>query len=97
MLVISQFAIIAVQTKIAGDIAGNTNKYFVQPHPKLARVLKVAGWIYFGSMVARYVICMAVMPDQRWIGGTIPIVFHCILATYILTLASHLQTTSSAT
>lgn len=96
VLVVSQFAIIALQTTIASGIANNT-KFFIQPHPKLARALKIGGWIYFASMIVRYIIRMAIMPDQRWFGGIIPIIFHCILATYVLTLAGHFQATSSAT
>jgi len=30
---------------------------------------------------------MSLYPDQRWFGGTIPIVFHCVLATFILAVA----------
>jgi hypothetical protein len=35
-------------------------------------------------MVIRYVIRMNLYPDERWFGGTIPIIFHCVLATFIL-------------
>jgi hypothetical protein len=39
-------------------------------------------------MVLRYVITMAFFPERRWLGsGTIPIVFHWVLAAYIFTLS----------
>jgi hypothetical protein len=33
-------------------------------------------------MIVRYVIRMTRRPDQRWLGGTIPIVFHCVVAAF---------------
>ena len=42
--------------------------------------------IYALLMVARYVVRMRRRPDQRWFGGTIPIVFHFVLASYLLVL-----------
>jgi hypothetical protein len=37
-------------------------------------------------MAIRYVVRMRRRPDQRWFGGTIPIVFHFVLASYLYTL-----------
>src|SRR5688500_10292899 len=34
-------------------------------------------------MVVRYVVRMARRPDQRWLGGTIPIAFHFVLAAWL--------------
>lgn len=42
--------------------------------------------IYALAMVIRYVIRMYRNPNQRWFGGTIPIVFHFVLASYLYTL-----------
>ncbi len=44
--------------------------------------------VYAGSMVARYVVRMRRKPEARWFGGTIPMVFHLVLATYIYALGS---------
>lgn len=41
---------------------------------------------YALAMTIRYVIWMRRRPDQRWFGGTIPIVFHFVLASYLFTL-----------
>jgi hypothetical protein len=43
-------------------------------------------FVYAGSMAIRYIVRMARRPDQRWFGGTIPIVFHIVLAAFCLTL-----------
>jgi hypothetical protein len=38
-------------------------------------------------MLLRYAVTMAVHPERRWLGtGTIPIVFHWVLAAYLFTL-----------
>jgi hypothetical protein len=39
-------------------------------------------------MVLRYVLRMSLYPDQRWFGGTIPIFFHYVLASFILVFAN---------
>ena len=40
--------------------------------------------IYAVSVLTRYAITMSIHPDRRWLGtGTIPIVFHLILASYL--------------
>jgi len=53
------------------------------------------GWVpvgfsalYAGAMVIRYVVRMWRRPGARWFGGTIPIVFHLVLATYLYALGS---------
>lgn len=38
---------------------------------------------YAIGMAIRYVLRMRRKPDQRWFGGTIPIVFHFVLALYL--------------
>jgi hypothetical protein len=35
-------------------------------------------------MVARYVVTMWLYPERRWTGGLLPVVFHLVLATFIL-------------
>ncbi len=42
--------------------------------------------VYAGSMLVRYAVRMRRRPGARWFGGTIPIVFHLVLATYLLAL-----------
>ncbi len=59
------------------------------PHPAAGSVLLVVAYGYAGSMAPRYVIRMARRPDERWLGGCIPIVFHVVLATWLFVLGSH--------
>jgi len=36
-------------------------------------------------MASRYVVRMYRRPGERWFGGTIPIVFHFVLAAFLFT------------
>jgi len=63
--------------------------YFVEPHRWLGTPLWIAGWIYANGMVVRYVTWMALKPEERWTGDSIPVVFHIVLASFLLVVASH--------
>jgi hypothetical protein len=65
------------------------NGYFVRPNLRLGSAVWVAGWIYACSMVVRYVVTMSVRPEKRWTGDLIPMVFHVVLASFLLTFAGH--------
>lgn len=60
----------------------------VRGRGKLGRIgrrrLAAAGWAYVAAMLARYVLAMSLHPERRWLGGTIPIVFHLVLAGFVL-------------
>jgi hypothetical protein len=45
--------------------------------------------VYAGSMAVRYAVRMRRRPGERWFGGTIPIVFHVVLAAYLFTLGTY--------
>lgn len=61
-----------------------------EPGPPVARALVACSFVYWAAMAARYARRMLRTPDQRWFGGAIPIVFHCVLATFLFVLgASH--------
>jgi hypothetical protein len=82
-----QVAILALLGWICADFARGAG-YWVRPRPRLGRWLQRASYVYAGAMVVRYVVTMAVHPERRWLGaGTIPIVFHWVLAAYLFTLA----------
>ena len=60
---------------------------FAQPRPRFGRVLRWFGRVYFASMIVRYVVTMAMRPQWRWFGHTIPMIFHCVLATFLMVYA----------
>jgi hypothetical protein len=57
--------------------------------PSLGIALKWFSLVYFLAMAVRYVISMAMFPDRRWFGHTIPIFFHFILAAYIYLMSRY--------
>ncbi|MEB3203357.1 MAG: hypothetical protein VKP57_01535 [Candidatus Sericytochromatia bacterium] len=60
----------------------------VTARPRLARGLLVFAGLYAGGMVVRYFISGELHPGRRWWPpGSIPIVFHLVLASYVATLA----------
>ena len=63
--------------------------YFVERRRWLGRPLWIAGWIYAGGMLVRYAVWMAINPEERWTGDLIPVVFHIVLASFLLIVAGH--------
>ena len=63
--------------------------YFVERRPWLGTPLWIAGWIYAGGMLVRYAVWMAIKPEERWTGDLIPVVFHIVLASFLLVVAGH--------
>jgi hypothetical protein len=56
--------------------------FWIDPRPRLGRAAILWSYFYFAAMVIRYAVCMRLKPDQRWLGGTIPIVFHSVVAAF---------------
>ena len=73
---------------IAIDFASASGAW-VQPLPRLGRVVLIWSYLYASAMVLRYVIRMTRRPTERWFGGTIPIVFHTVLAIFQWTFARY--------
>jgi hypothetical protein len=57
--------------------------------PRLGAGLTWFSLIYFGAMLARYIVTMSLHPERRWFGGAIPIVFHWVLAAYLYILSRY--------
>ena len=87
-LVAAQVLIIAAYAKVCLDFTRGRG-WFVRWRPGLGRGLLVFAALYWAAMITRYVVRMARMPDERWLGGTIPIFFHFVLATFILVVGLH--------
>ena len=81
-LLTSQCAILTVQTATIvqgyrghGLLAGR--------RPRLGQIIRWFSVVYFLGMIFRYCWSMLRHPERRWLGKTIPIWFHCVLATYL--------------
>lgn len=86
--------LLPVQLAILGVMAWIDISFSTESGAPVDRA-KAFGWalvgfsgLYAGAMVARYVVRMRRRPSARWFGGTIPIVFHLVLATYLYVLGS---------
>ena len=82
VLLASQIIVLTLMSLITIDFMRGSG-YFVEPHPQGAIFSLVFAAVYFGGMVLRYIVRMTRRPDQRWFGGTIPIVFHSIMAAFL--------------
>lgn len=82
-LLASQFVIICVYAKVCLDLTRGVG-FFARARGRAGRWLLVFGALYFAAMVARYALTMWLVPPRRWTGGMIPVVFHLVLATFIL-------------
>lgn len=61
---------------------------FATPSPAFGHATVWFSYVYASAMALRYAVRMARRPDQRWFGGTIPIVFHWVLASFVFVYGS---------
>ena len=77
-----QGLMLALMIKICVDFSRGRG-FFVVQKKTMGRCLIWVSYLYFTSMVLRYGITMAMHPERRWLGGTIPIWFHFVLAGFL--------------
>ena len=82
-LLVSQIVIIVVYAKVCIDFSRGRG-WAVLPRRFIARGVLYFGCVYFAGMTLRYVLQMILLPETRWLGGTIPIFFHLVLATFLV-------------
>ena len=82
-----QLVILAVMTWIDASFSASSGPP-VERSEALGLALIAFSAVYGGAMAVRYVVRMRRRPAARWFGGTIPIVFHLVLATYLYALGS---------
>ncbi len=87
-LLSTQAVVLFLMFWIASDFWRGSG-FWVQPLPRLGRIVLAWSYLYAGAMVVRYVIRMARKPDERWLGGTIPIIFHSVLAAFQWTFGQY--------
>lgn len=79
----SQWIIIVLLVKVCRDFTRGTG-LFVSPKRAFGNPVLYFGYVYLAVMVLRYILRMSFYPEERWFGGTIPIFFHYVLATYVI-------------
>lgn len=88
VLLPTQIALIVLMVKICRDFTRGDG-IFVAPRRFFASYWLNFGYLYLAVMVARYPIQMVLLPESRWFGGVIPIVFHWVLATFVILVGLH--------
>ena len=79
LLLASQILILGVLATVCAQFSRGSG-YFVRHQVWLATPLWIVGWIYAAGMVVRYALLRR---------DAIPVVFHIVLATFLLVLADH--------
>jgi len=79
--------VLVIALMVADFLAGPW--FFAEPNAGFGRVAVVFSFVYAGSMVVRYVVQMTRRPEARWFGGTIPMVFHIVLASFLFVLGTY--------
>ena len=89
VLLCGQIIVLTLMVWISVDVSRGSGMFVDPLHPEGGRVIIWASYAYFGGMIVRYIIWMWRRPDQRWFGGTIPIVFHSVVAAFLFTFGRY--------
>lgn len=83
-----QLLILVIMSVIGADFSRGEG-FFVVRREAAGQWLVWYSGLYASAMVVRYFVWMKRRPDQRWLGGTIPIVFHFVLAGFLFVLGRY--------
>ena len=87
-LLFFQLTILGLQTWVNVNFTQQAG-FFTHRSQRFGKALLVFGTIYLLVMVTRYVVRMSLYPLERWTGGSIPIFFHWVLASYCIAWGLH--------
>ena len=76
----AQLALLVVMVVICADVYRGGGLFAADRRGRAALPPIILSWVYFWSMVVRYVLTMVLRPELRWFRRTIPIWFHMVLA-----------------
>jgi len=79
-----QLVFLAVMGIVSVAFLRRTDGVLTEPRAGVGAAVVALSGIYAGAMAVRYALRMSRRPGQRWFGGTIPIVFHWVLAAFLL-------------
>lgn len=88
LLLPAQFIIILLYGKVCLDFTRQQG-FFYSPRRKLGQGLLIFGLVYLAVMGFRFIIWLSFYPGPWWMGGSIPIFFHWVLAGFILLVGSY--------
>lgn len=88
LLLPTQVAILGLLAWVDADFARG-HGFWTEPRAALGRGVLWFALVYASTMSVRYVVTMIRMPERRWFGGTIPIVFHGVLAGWLVVFGDY--------
>jgi hypothetical protein len=88
ILLPTQLVMIVGMVVIVRDVARSSGT-FATPRRRVGLLLVWSSYLYALSMAIRYVATMILHPERRWVGHTIPIWFHLVLAAFVYTLGRY--------
>jgi hypothetical protein len=88
VLLAGQTVVLLLMVWISVDFSRGAG-FWTTPRPRLGLAALVWSYVYFAAMIVRYVTRMVRRPDQRWLGGTIPIIFHSVVAAFQWTFGTY--------
>jgi hypothetical protein len=80
-----QLVLLGVMAAVTTDL-GRGAETLPAAGPAVGYALAGGACLYWAAMAVRYAVRMRRRRDQRWFGGAIPIVFHCVLAAWLFVL-----------
>ena len=83
-LLLSQCLIILLYGKVCIDFTRGYG-FFIAPRKTVGHIVRWFSYVYFASMLLRYILTMTFHSEARWFGGTIPIFLHWVLAGFLFT------------
>jgi len=89
VLLFGQAIVVTLMVWISLDVARGSGLSIQPRRPALGDALLWISYVYFGGMILRYIVRMRRRPDQRWLGGTIPIIFHSVVAAFLFTFGRY--------
>jgi uncharacterized protein len=89
MLLAAQIVVLTIMVEISVNVIQGRGIFIDPRRPEMGRAIVWFSYVYFAGMVARYIIRMTRRPDQRWFGGTIPIIFHSFVAAFLFTYGQY--------
>ena len=89
VLLAGQVVVLTIMVWISMNVLAGRGVFIDPRRPDMGRAVVWFSYVYFGGMVVRYVVRMWRRPDQRWFGGTIPIIFHSFVAAFLFTFGRY--------
>jgi hypothetical protein len=89
----AQIAILALGGRICVDCTRGAG-WFARPRRALGCGLLGFGWVYFSVMALR--LGARLVPRAAWLGEPIPVVFHLVLASFVIVFARWHRRAASA-